>query len=619
MLRILAKKRKRLLLFCLAALACSVCGANGQLDRGRYITVDEIRPGMDAYCLTVYQGTEVEKFDLEVLSVVRDVMPGKDWILVQGTDKRFIRTGPVGGCSGSPVYIDGRLAGALAYAPGWPFSKDPLYGVTPIAEMLRVGEGTSDAEGPLEPGLVFDFSQPIDFAAIDRQITTPQLSKGVSTGSRAVWEPGDNAMGLAPLPCPLVASGLPAEVVEQLDAWVKPFGLTAVAGLGGGGYSYKSEEVQLVPGACLAVPLITGDIKLEAMGTVTEVVGDKVYGFGHRFLGYGRVDLPMATGQVHAVVARMLTSWKFTSSLEIVGALTTDESTAILGRVGAKAKMIPMTIRVDRYNDAQTRVYECQLAHNRLFTPLLLRLAAAGAVLMLGTLPPDHTLEYAGTINVEGAEPIAFENVSSSAGLGDIMAESSVPVAILMNNPYKTVDVESIEMEVRILPKSVVSHIWSVDLSDSEIKAGEEIEITVVVESFLAEKKKYRRRLRIPKELEPKKYELVVCGGYGYRQFLMKTVPYRFVPRNLSSLVEAINDILHIKRDKLYFLLALPSGGVAVEGAELPDLPATKALVLQDAKRTLTTQPYQRWVEESLRTGTIIIDSKTINIKVKKE
>lgn len=112
-------------------------------DPNKYIDIDEIKPGMQAYCLTCYKGTEIEKFDLEVLSILHNVMPGRDLILVQGTDERFIYTGPVGGCSGSPVYINNRLAGALAHAPGWPFSKDPLYGVTLIKDILKTGQDTN--------------------------------------------------------------------------------------------------------------------------------------------------------------------------------------------------------------------------------------------------------------------------------------------------------------------------------------------------------------------------------------------------------------------------------------------------------------------------------------------
>ena len=610
-------KRQNFLFFCfclLLVLGGSFCWAGEQLDKSKYISIDEVRPGMEAYCLTAYKGTEIEKFDLEVLDVVRNIRPGGDAILVQGTDERFIHTGPVAGCSGSPVYIDGRLAGALAFA--WFFSKDPLYGVTPIEEMLRVGEGTPGVkQSACEPGFAFDYSAPIDFVEIDKQITTPRFPRrGSLTGATA-------------LPCPLIISGLPAEVCEELGALFEPFGLMTVAGIGGGSSLLESQKTgdgspkaRLVPGACLVIPLVTGDITIEVIGAVTEVVGDKMYGFGHSFLGYGYgpVDLPMATGRVHTVVSNVLRSFKFASAVEIVGALTTTESRAVCGRIGARARMIPLMIRVDRYNDVEKRVYNCRVANNRLLTPRMLRLAMPGAVLRLGSLPPNHMIEYKVSIGVEGAESITFENVSTSLGLNEMIIESVSVVAILMNNPYKSVDIKSVEIEVRIVPRNIVSHIWSVDLSDSRIKAGEEVEIGVVVESFLGGKKKYECSLKVPDELSPGKYDLIVCGGYDYERFLRKAAPYRFIPENLSSLIGAINNILAIKRDKLYCLLVLPSGGVAVEKAELPDLPATKALVLRDAKRVLRVQPYEHWVEKSFRTGTVIIDKKVMQIMVEK-
>ena len=616
MARIPTKQKMRNFLSCLLILAGSLAQAQ-QPDKAKYITVDEIRPGMQAYCLTVYKGTEVEKFDLEVLDIVRNVMPGRDAILVQGTDERFIHTGPVLGCSGSPVYIDGRLAGALAFA--FAFSKDPFYGVTPIEEMLRVGRANSNTKqdaGKL--GFAFDFSKPIDLAEFDKQITAP----------RASTEGG--SMGVNPLPCPLITSGLPDQVVRELDALVRPYGLVAVQGLGAGTDSVKkadvqgilkpekehSENPQLVPGACLAVPLITGDMTIAAIGTVTEVTGDKVYGFGHRFLGYGPVDLPMATGQVHTVVSNLFISRKFASALEVIGALTSDESTAVFGRIGAMPRMIPLTISVDRYNDPATRVYNCQLANNRIYTPLVLRWAMAGAALMLGRLPPDHMIQYKVTIDLEDAESLTFQNVSTRLGLAEMMIEGATPVAILMNNPYKTVQIGAINIDMHIASKNVASHIWSVDLSDSKVRAGEEIEFEVVIESFLAEKRKYQGALKIPEELVPGKYDLLLCGGYAYLQFLRKEAPYRFIAQNLSGLIEAMNNILRIKRDKLYCVLVLPPAGVALEKAELPDLPGTKALILSNAKRTLRTQPYQHWVEKSYRTGTVIVDKKVMQIIV---
>ena len=225
-------------------------------------------------------------------------------------------------------------------------------------------------------------------------------------------------------------------------------------------------------------------------------------------------------------------------------------------------------------------------------------------------------IEYKVTIAVVDAEAITFENVSTGMGLAEMTMESVNSVALLMNNPYEKVDIKSIDFDVRIMPQNISSHIWSVDLSDSKVKAGQAIELSVIVESPLSQKKEYQCSLKIPDELAPGKYDLIVCGGYGYQEFLRKVVPYKFVPQSLTTLVEAINFLLAIKQDKLYFLLVLPTGGVAVEKAELPDLPATKVLVLQDAKRTLRTQPYSQWLEKSLRTGTVCLDKKVMRITV---
>ena len=395
----------------------------------------------------------------------------------------------------------------------------------------------------------------------------------------------------------------------------------AVSGIGGGqGVSGANgggaKDVKLEPGACLAVPLVTGDITMEAVGTVTEVVGQKVYGFGHSFLGYGSIDLPMATGQVHTVVSSLFRSFKFASALETVGALTTDEAAAIIGQIGAKAKMIPLIIRVSRYNDVKTRVYNCQIVNNRLLTPMVLGPVVAGAALMQGDLPPEHTIEYKVNIDVKGFEPITFENVSTANGLDEMIRECIGSVAILMNNPYKKADITSIDLDIQQEAKSSIAHIWSVELASSEVKAGDKIEIGVVVESFLGGKKKHQFNLEIPDELAAGEYDLIVTGGYEYQEFLRKAVPYRFIPQNMASLLDAINNILSIKRGKLYCVLILPPGGVTVEKAELPDLPATKALVLQDTKRSLRTQPYQHWLEMDVETDTVIIDSKVMHITV---
>jgi len=585
-----------LLLF---AVVC--CCFGGEIDSSKYITVDEIKPGMEAYCLTCYKGSKIERFELEVLSVVKGFGPGKDAIMVQGVDERFIHTGPVAGCSGSPVYIEGRLAGALAF--GWTFSKDPLYGVTPIEEMLAVGEGDYPAG---ENYISFDFSKPLDFVEIDRQIRAQTVGRAAAP------------VGASVLLCPVITSGLPMGVCQDLDESLRPFGMMAVAGGGAGASSEDDEDVKLEPGSCLAVPLATGDIKMTAMGTVTEVVGDKVYGFGHSFMGYGPVNMPMATGKIHTVVSSVLRSFKFGSAIDIVGALTVDESSAIRGTIGADVSMIGMTINVDRYNDTQARSYNCRVAENQTLTPRLILSAISGSALMLGDMPPENTVEYKVSLAAEDCEPIVFENRSTGLGVNELLLEVADVVSMLMNNPYKRVRVSSINVDLAISNKSSVSHIWSVELSDNKVKPGEKVKVDVILESVLAGKKKYSYELAIPKELKDGKYELLVCGGQGYQKFLSKAAGHKLSVQNFDTLIKAINNLLHIRRDRLYCVFVTGTSGVAVEQVELADLPATKSLVLFDPKRTLKASPYYHWQEKQFEISTLVIDQKKLSIKVEK-
>jgi len=601
--------------FCQAAEQTKDPNAPSDLwDPAKYIGLDEIKPGMEGYCLTEYGVDGVEKFGLKVIDVVRDFEPGRDIILVQGTDDRFIHTGPVAGCSGSPVYLDGRIAGALAYA--WTYSKDPLYGATAIADMLRVGRGRADPtpRASAGPAFSFDYSKPIDLTEIDRQISTPRPSRE------------SRFAGVSALPCPLITSGLSAQACEQLNTVVKPFGFMVVPGIGGGsakasetaeGAVVGDAERELVPGACLVVPLVSGDMTMAVYGTVTEVRDGTVYGFGHPFMGYGDIDLPMATGKVHTVVTSMVRSIKLARVVKTVGAFTSDEGGGILGKIGAVAQTFPLTVRLDRYNDTE-RIYNCRVASNRMLTPSLIRSVISGAALYLGDLPPDHTVNYKTLIAIKGFEPIICENVSTGVGVLQTAVEASSALALLMNNPYDEVVVESIQFDISITPKDTISHIWSANLSDTTVKAGEKIGIDVVIEAVHTQKKQYEIEMEIPKDLKPGKYELTLCGSRDYEQFLLKTVPHKFIGRDLPDLVDALRDTLQVRRDRLYCYLVLPAGGIIIDKAELPDLPATKMLVLQSLARPVRTQLYPHWIEKTLDTDTVVINKRTIRITVEK-
>jgi hypothetical protein len=580
---------------------------DGLWDVQRYIKVDEIQPGMEGYCLTDYGNAGVEKFGVKVVNVVHNFEPGRNVILVMGTDDRFVHTGIVAGCSGSPVYIDGRLAGALAL--GWTFAKDPLYGVTPIEDMLQVGLacGAATSNAPTHTAaFTFDFSKPIDLAAVNEQMTTQKLpGTGKSTGATA-------------LPCPLLVSGLPAEACRQITGQLEALGFAAVPGLSGN-EPVPEGKASLVPGATVTIPLVSGDIRMEVLGTITEVRGDRIYGFGHSFLGCGPTNLPMAGGKVYTVISSVMRSFKLGTCSDIVGAITADESGAIFGRVGAKPDTVPLTIHVNHFNALENHTYNCQVAYNPMLTATLVRSAMEGAAFQVGTFPLDHCIEYSAAIDLDDGQCIRFGNTSSNMELAEPSMEVGGALALLMNNPFRGAAVKDLQFDLKVKPKNIAGYIWSVDIADSKVKPGEKIEAEVVIESFLKEKRKYQVSFDVPENLPAGKYNLMFLGVYEYENFLRKTMPFRFLATNYQTLVEALNATLNVDRTKLYCLLLLPPGGIALEKAELPDLPGTKVLVLQNEKRPVAALPYAHWIERTIDTGTVVTDKEMVPITVEKK
>lgn len=566
-------------------------------DPTRYISVDEIKPGMEAYCLTCLSGTRVEKFDLEVISVVKDMTPGHDAILVQGTSDRFVHAGVIGGCSGSPVFVNGRMAGALAF--GWPYSKDPLYGVTPIAEMLdigRTGEGlpeenqlarrTSSSIGH------WDFSQPLDLSQVAEVIhPLPSKARVESTGR---------------FPLPMLVSGLSGPAVQGMQSVFQPLGLAPVASLAGKGPSSTETESTLEPGSTLLIPLVSGDIKMSVLGTVTEIQDDIALGLGHPFLGTGPVDLPLATGQIHTVVSSLMRSFKIGSELKVVGALHADEATGVRGHLGAQARTLPLTLRVGHFLQPQGQVFHCQVAYDQVLTPTLLSSTVSGVAEGLGNLPADHTISYGAIIRLQDSQVLEFRNLSSGLAFREMVGDAIGTVLMLMTNPYHEVEIQGLELDFEVRPKNSIAFISSIDVSDLTVKAGEKIDVGVVIESYQARKQRVEFTVTVPEMTKPGTYMLSVSGLTDYLQHVRRRAPYRLLAQDLPTLMDALGFLLSLKRDRLYCTLELPPSGVAVEKTELPDLPASKALVLQAVKRTVRIQPYQPWVEHSRAVGCII-------------
>jgi hypothetical protein len=258
------------------------------------------------------------------------------------------------------------------------------------------------------------------------------------------------------------------------------------------------------------------------------------------------------------------------------------------------------------------------MAYNRLYTPSLIQAAIAGAGSLTGPLPSDHTLSYKIKVGVDGIEPIVFNNISSGSGYSEVIAQTVGTVSLFMNNPYKLVDIKSIEVEMDITPVNNRALISSVEVSDTKVKAGQSIDIRAILQSSRIPKKLYTSTIKIPDDLKPGKYSIFVTGGYAYEGLLRKLAMYRFTARSLPTLVDAINTIAGIRQDKLYFILQLPASGVTVQQERLPYLPGTKTMLLSDKKRTANIRPLNHWIENSIVVNKAVLDSQEIIITVEK-
>lgn len=571
--------------------------AGAEWDASRYISIDEIQPGMEAWCLTVLEGTKVEKFPLKVLSIVRNAQPGRDYILVMGTDEVFKHVGSVQGCSGSPVYIEGRMAGALSAA--WSETLDPLYLVRPIKDMLEI---EASAGSPKSAAFTAEVSDLMDLESADRRYL--EYLRKTFSSRRSVM--------------PLAVS-LPDSALDPVRPALETLGMRLVSGSAAELSSQSAADAeleQIVPGGVLAVPLCFGDISLAGVGTATEVIGDKVFGFGHDMLGYGAVELPMSAGRIHTTIASRSISFKFASTGPVLGTFTIDQATGVFGRIGKEPPLVPMNIHVQRLDVPEARDFHCQLAVNQLLTPLIVRVVMLGAAQVYGGFPPEHSVEYEVNMKLTGHEPVRFSNVCTDTEVTEPSAETATVVSLLMNNPYQPVNIEQIDVSFRMRPQSRAAEIWSVDLSDTTLKPGQWLTAHVVLQSYRSEKTVQPVRLQIPADLKPGQYVLQILSFNEYLGFLRKAAPYRFAAEDLPSMLAAVRRILHTPRNQMIAVLLLPPGGIAIRNRELPDLPASRAVLLQDERRFTPAVVMQHWIQAETRMDSVPSGNITVQITV---
>ena len=357
-------------------------------DPARHMRVSEVRPGMKGYGLSVFKGSKIERFPVEVLSILRNFNPKSDVVLIRCDDPYLEHTGSIAGMSGSPIYLHDesghdRLIGAFAY--GWPMAKDPIAGVQPIEYMLALPGARPTSTATTQPAGSDRSERPSDASKakndpaqrtvwsmqnVAREWRSPQgsrhleLAAGNHSGGSATLALTGNASGLPrlrPLATPIMVSGCSGQVMQALAGSFDSMGLTLLQS-GGSSAPQDAPMIGLEPGSVLAVPLLTGDTDMTAVGTCTEVLGDRVWGFGHPFNNEGSVALPMGAGEVQGVVANLQTSFKLGSISQASGTLTTDGSVGVAGHIGGTPPTIPIAFRIQPADGTPEKTYHFEAA-----------------------------------------------------------------------------------------------------------------------------------------------------------------------------------------------------------------------------------------------------------------
>jgi hypothetical protein len=538
----------------------------------RLFPLEDIKPGMKGIARTVFAGTEPEEFGVEILGVLPGFPgPRQSAIIARLTGANAERTGVFGGMSGSPVYIDGKLVGAIAFS--FPFSKEPIAGITPIKQMIDMfesaqGQGTAR---PQEPHPV-SFTQ---LASTDFKLSLPRpavtgmpLIAPVASGSSLASLMGQE---MAPIATPVVFGGISRESLALFTPQLEANGLLPVSGVGGAAAITPLAPTTantLTPGTSVSVQLVRGDYSIAASGTVTFRDGERIYAFGHPFLSLGAAEMPMTESSVVTVIPNANNSFKLAVPGKMVGSITQDRATGVYGKLGQTPKMIPVKINLHTSRD-QTTVYNYEVANDQFLTPLLLNLTIFNTITGSERGLGESTISIRGQINVTGQPDIKIDQRFSAANAPSLAAGSvAMPVNALLTSGFENVQLGGITLDITSTDMKYAGALERIALDRTEAGRGETFEIQAYVRSVSGKQFVQRIPVKIPLDV-PLGQLLVFVGDGGVLQ--EASASKSFVPTELGQLVDAINKVK--KSDRLYVKLFRITSGAVIGTSEMPNLP----------------------------------------------
>lgn len=570
---------KRLVFLLLCVLSCLplLAEVNPALppsfDPSRHMLIREVKPGMKGYGLSVFSGKKIERFDVEVISILRHFNPRQDVILIRATGCNLEHTGAIAGMSGSPIYLQddagrSRMIGAFAY--GWPLMKDPLAGVQPIEYMLSIPlyqnvkpQGATVA-GALPVG---------SWSVLDSMTQTRiRLQNQIAPDAKHL------SLQLRPLGTPLSASGIASTQLQQLGSLFDPFGMVPLQA--GGSAASNAPPSPIEPGSVLAVPLLTGDVDLTAVGTCTEVINGNVYGFGHPFTGEGPVSLPMCGGEINGVIANLMTSFKLGAATAAQGALVADHASGVAGRLGMSPPTAPIKFHV-RYSDKSLdQTYSFNAAIHPRFTPLLASVAMFSSLSGSRELPQHNTINYRLAVDFLDGHSIQLANTLCDVEPNMLFFEIASALSAATDNPFQRVLLKGITGDIEVREGSTEAQILHATAPRLVYKPGETVRFFVNVRPFRAVEIAQPLDFALPSDLADGSYELTVSDVSRFILEEHMASPYRFTAGNIDQVFTALNELTRYRSDIYYLRLSQTETGVALGRNALLKIPASQRQML---------------------------------------
>jgi hypothetical protein len=603
-----------------SVLALLFFAAAGLPAQNRTFPVDELKPGMIGVGKTVFEGDRLDEFKVHILGVLRNVIgPRRNLILARLEGGPLAHTGVIAGMSGSPVYIDGRLVGAVSYSLGQ-FSKEPIAGITPIDEMIndatfaapRRTAARVELDVPITPeGLraslrqAFSWIRPFADSPADVQVYgVAGLNAGIGTMLR-------------PIATPLSFGGFDPYIADPLTSAFRDQGFVPVmAGSSALAQTNGTPAAQpLRPGDPLGIALMSGDMELGATGTVTEVDGNRVYAFGHPFYGLGPTQFPMTRAYVHTLLPSLASSMKIASTGEVIGTVQQDRATTIAGTLGPGPALIPLRINLTSERGTK-KTFNMAMVNDQLFTPLLAYVSIVNTLQSYERQNGVASYVVRGSASVKNYGTVAFEDLFTgdqpSVGAATYVV---APINVLLRNTFEDVELEGLELNIDASEQArsaTLERVW-ID-GGARVKAGSRVDLKVLLRTYRGEE----ITRTIPVEIPPSArgtVSIMVADGTRLTQWEARELQVQpLQSRDLQQMIRVLNNAR--KNNRLYVRLLGRDRGAVVKGESLSALPPSVLAVLEADRNGGNFRPLQSAMlgEWELVIEHAVIGSRTLTL-----